>query len=490
MKILLVDDDKKSRQATSRFLKELGHQVTECDSGECALKEYAEQDYPLVLTDIKMPGMSGLELLERISRSPHRWKTDVVLFTGFGDMQSVMEALRAGAYDYILKPVDAEMLAALIERIAEHQALRRENQRLTEHFDEELEAATQDTQRELMSLKKAVAKNVGVGPVGVFSEVMESIVERARMYHRDRGIPVLIEGETGTGKEIMARLVHYGEFERTASLAEPFVDVNCAAINPNLFESEIFGYEAGAFTSGSPRGQRGKLDLAVGGTLFLDEISELPPEVQAKLLRVIQEREYYRVGGLKKIKTDVRIVCATNTRIEEEVERGGFRRDLYYRLKVGQIQIPPLRERREEIVKLAEMFLREFSGLRKRWFQSIGAEAAGILTGYGWPGNVRELRNVMEMVVFLFDDVEVRRQHLEGLLAENGKAGGEDDPKAVSSLILPFPAEGYSLKDYNNLIIQKVLEAHGGNHTATARYLGISRRALLYRLEENGIKFN
>jgi two-component system, NtrC family, response regulator AtoC len=259
------------------------------------------------------------------------------LFTGHGDMATAIEALRSGAYDYLLKPINVAELAVITDRIAEHQSLLRENRVLNTRFTDEVQAATEEARQEVSRLRQLVSHYIGIDNVGVFSETMRQIVQQAQKYHEDRLIPVLIEGETGTGKEIIARMIHFGGAAREA----PFVDVNCAALTASLFESELFGYEAGAFTGGLVKGQKGKLDVAQGGTLLLDEVGEIPLELQGKLLRVMQEKEFYRVGGLKKVKTDVRIICATNANLEKCVEEGTFRKDLFYRLKVGHIVIPP-----------------------------------------------------------------------------------------------------------------------------------------------------
>jgi transcriptional regulator with PAS, ATPase and Fis domain len=293
-------------------------------------------------------------------------------------------------------------------------------------------------------------------------------------------MPILIEGETGTGKEIIARLIHYGEMKDPT----PLIDVNCAALNGNLFESELFGYEPGAFTGGLAKGQKGKLDLAQGGTLLLDEVGEIPLDLQGKLLRVIQEKEFYRVGGLKKVSADVRIICATNADLGRKVDQGAFRKDLFYRLKVGHIVIPPLRRRREEILPLAEMFLLQFAAQKGRRFKAIDPAAAELLLAYEWPGNVRELRNTMEWVVFMNDDTAVRPGHLDALdkgLPVVGKAGAAAD-RALDPADFTLPVAGFDLENYVDLIVRRALERCRGNKTAAARYLGISRRSLYCRL--------
>ena len=470
MYILLVDEDGNSRESIAKFLRRLGHEVTEAANGGEALGVYLAGDYPMVISDIKMPGMSGIELLQAISATPGGPETDVVLFTGHGDMDTAIQALRAGAYDYLLKPINVEELAVLTNRIAEHQSLRRENVRLTHRFDEEVRVATEETREELARARKLAAQVLGLGTVGFYSDIMQRLVAQARKFHADRSVPVLIEGETGTGKEVIARMIHFGDMDDTA----PFVDINCAALPPTLFESELFGYEAGAFTGGLTKGQKGKIDLATGGTLFLDEVGDLPLEAQSKLLRVIQEKEYYRVGGLKKIKADVRLICATNAGLERSVAAGNFRKDLYYRLKVGHIYIPPLRERKTDIIPLAELFLRAFARQKGKRFTAIGEAARRVLEGHSWPGNVRELRGLIECAVLLYNDSVLRPEHLE--IAMEDRAPGMAALAASAINETGLPEEGFSLEEHIRQLVLTALEKHGGNKAATARYLGLSRR--------------
>ncbi|HML32593.1 sigma-54-dependent transcriptional regulator [Sporomusa sphaeroides] len=483
MEILLVEDDRHSREAVMWFLQEQGHKVTECDNAREALAKWRVGDYPLIISDIQMPGMSGLELANAINGQPDSWRTDVVLFTGYGDMKTAVAALRAGAYDYLLKPVDAEELATVIQRVAEHQALLRENRELTKNFDARLKSATMHTVQELTQMRKLVAETV-MGKVGFFSPQMQAIKAMALRYNEDRTIPVLLQGETGTGKEVIARLIHYGSELDLA--AAPLVELNCAAIPHNLFESELFGYEGGAFSGSLGQGKKGKLDAAAGGTLLLDEVAEMPTEIQAKLLRVVETKEYYRLGGLQKIKANVRIICATNVDLDKKMQEGSFRSDLYYRLKIGHLVIPPLRERQEDIVPLAAMFLREFSQTRKKCFSGINNEAQQLLQTYNWPGNVRELRNAIEWAVFMYNEEELQPCHLEKvvkgtLVPAGGRAAVATGERRI---ILPLPEAGLSIKAYNDLIVQAVLDAHHGNQTAAAKYLDMSLRAFCYRLEQ------
>lgn len=480
MNILLVDDDSDGRAYVGEFLRKLGHHVVECRDGQDGLEAFGTGDYHMVLSDLKMPRLSGIELLHALSSFAGGRDFDVVLLTGHGGMDSAIEALRAGAYDYLLKPVNVEELAAVTERVAERQALRRENKILTEKFEDEVKAATEETRHELARLRKAYCESMGVSNLVVFSEAMKTVLKQARRLHADRSVPVFIEGETGTGKEVIARYVHYGRGDVSA----PFVDLNCAAIAPSIFESELFGYEAGAFTGGLPKGRKGKLDMAAGGTLFLDEIAEIPVELQAKLLRVIQEKEFYRVGGLKKIKTDVRVICATNVDIEKKIKQKAFRQDLFYRLSVGRITLLPLRQRKEDILPLAGMFLANFAREKGKRFRTISGGAADMLLSYEWPGNVRELKNAVEWAVLMWDDSKLKPVHL-GILKDRKKGAPVETASAgiIDCNSFTLPSGSLPIEEYFDNIIIEALKLNKGNKTQTAKYLGISRRSLYSRLK-------
>lgn len=337
-------------------------------------------------------------------------------------------------------------------------------------------------ENELSHMQQMLSRAMGIANVGIFSDTMRQIVILAQKYHENRNLPVMIEGETGTGKELVAKTIHFGDM----GIPGPFIDINCATIPANLFESELFGYEAGAFSGAAQQGHKGKFDLAQGGTLFLDEITELPLEMQPKLLRVIQEKEFFRVGGLQKVKTDVRIICATNLELSQLVEQGRFRKDLYYRLKVGHIFVPPLRARKEEIIPLASMFLTEMAAGQGRKFRRISEEAQEILLSYEWPGNVRELRNIMEWVLALHDDAELKPHHLPLAPPPFGRllTGRATTPSQLQPHDFDLPPEHFSLQDFTDSIILKAVEKHGGNKTAAAEYLGISRRSVYYCLEK------
>lgn len=485
MRILLVDDDESSRELLADYLEDqLGHEVTQCDNGQKGLKAYEKNPFPMVITDIQMPGMDGLQLLKRLKATEQGRRSDVVLITGYGDMNSAVQALRGDAYDYLVKPVNLQELDAVVGKIAEHQSLLSENEELTRHFQQKVDEATRMTRSRLESLQKAYAEVVGVGDVGVFSDRMHEVFQLAERFHHDRSVPVLIQGATGTGKDVAARLVHFGRGDELE--ASPFISINCAAIAANLFESELFGYEGGAFSGAKREGQAGKLEMAEGGSVFLDEIGELPLEIQPKLLHVLEHREFYRVGGVKKIRLDARIICATNRNLLQEVRDGNFRQDLFYRLNVAKIQIPPLRERTEEIKPLAMMFLDQIAGQKKSRFQSINSEAAGLLENHPWPGNVRELQNAIERVVLLYDDTEIGPQHLDFLAAESIYAPESQQPSPASdALSIDFPEKELDLRGVEMRVIRKAMEMFDNNKSRVASYLGISRNTLINKLKND-----
>lgn len=480
MNIVLVEDDSASRRSMARFIRSLGHVVIECGHGGEALEVIGGEPVHLVLSDIRMPVIDGHELLRRIKGSPEMQDIVVILFTAFKDVNSAIEALRNGAYDYLLKPINPEELAVQLNKISEYLSLKAENSQLTANFNREVKKATVDLKNELNSLRKAYAREVGTSRIGVYSSAMREVYATADKLHRDRDIPVLIEGETGTGKEVVARYIHYGAGE----VVTPFVALNCAAISPELFESELFGYESGAFTGSKSSGQKGKIELAAGGTLFLDEITQLNTDYQAKLLRVIQEREFYRVGGLKRLPADVRFICATNEDIQGKVNDGSFRQDLYYRLNIGRLVLPPLRKRKDEIMPLAGLFLEELREKKKTRFSGFSPEAAAIMTNHEWPGNVRELMNTIERVAFLHDGDSISPEHLDFLLRES--AAQSPNGAIVGSAPVhegELPPDGLDLDRWILSLVEKALERHNGNKAETARYLGISRRTLYTYLQ-------
>jgi len=475
VKILIVDDDAMSRNAVTSFLAEdLGHETVQCASAEEALQHCRAEPFPLVVTDMRMQGMSGLGLLRAVRALPGRESTEVVIMTGFGDMESAIAALRAGAVDYLLKPLNIEELALVVDRIVQRR-------RVEPPVPTATPPATDESVNETDTLLggETYMDVPGLGRIGIFSDAQRAAVRLATHLHLYRTVPVLVEGETGTGKEILARLVHHGA--EGADVERPFVTVNCSAITPTLFESELFGYERGAFTGASGSGKQGKLEMAQGGTIFLDEIGDLPLDLQPKFLRVLQQREMYRVGSTKRITLDVRIIGATNRNLTEMVKQGTFRQDLYYRLNVGRIKMPPLRENHEAILPLTQMFLEKFSLRHGRRFRYIPPEARELLLGHSWPGNVRELENAVERLTLLHDGPALRPEFLR---FEDGEIeiADSDAANVLRPGRLILPPDRLDLEELEKEIVRKALRMFNGNKSRTAAYLGLSRSALYTRL--------
>ena len=489
MRIMVVDDNDQSLQSLSLVLGDLGHDVRAFSDPLEAFAVATQAFYPLIITDIRMPGMDGLELLTKLKENELAKDSDIVLITGHGDMQTAIDALRCGAYDYLNKPINARELAVVVDRCAEHQALRLENLELKTRMDEKVAEATRDVVKNLEEVKDRLREVTGIGEIVADSAPMRRLVEEALIIHANPSVPVLIEGETGTGKEVVARLVHHGE----SVSPEPFIAINCAAIPHELFESELFGHEPGAFTGSRAGGAPGKLEAAGSGTVFLDEVAELPLTLQPKLLRVLEERIFYRLGGVKKREFSARIICAANRDLSEMVEKGLFRRDLYHRLRVGHLKIIPLRERGADIVTLANMVLRREAERKKKRFKSISPETMRMLTTYPWPGNVREMENTIERAVLMHDGETLLPAHLYFATAD-GKAvalppsisatpDAEWVPFGNSGRVL-LPDAPFAMNDLMDVIIRQALEKFGGNKSKTAAYLGLSRYALHRRLED------
>jgi DNA-binding NtrC family response regulator len=480
MNILLIDDEADVRKSLSRFLQKLGHKVVCAADGMEGLREFHTHEIDLVITDIRMPEIDGLELLRRIKvieKSP----VDVVVVTGHGDTASAIKALKYGAFDYLQKPIDVRELAIVMERSASYSALRNNYRLLKQEFQERLGMETQAARGEAERLREAYLEEIGLGSLCIFSESMRQVAGQAEKYSTDREIPVLIEGESGTGKELIARYIHhYG----AQSAVTPFVAINCGAISEELFEGELFGHDPGAYTGATQRGRMGKIEAAGGGTLFLDEIGELPPGVQVKLLRVLEEKKLCRLGAVREVPVDIRIISATNKNLNGEVSSGRFRLDLFYRINMGYIRIPPLRERPEDILPLALRFARRASQRRGQMFGGFSPPAERFLLSFPWPGNVRQLKNAMERLVLMHVS--------DGVALEDLAFIGDGSRREESMVRLPVPVddelrlpeEGLNLDELNQWIIRLALEKHRGNRTRTAAYLGISRRVLEGRLKK------
>jgi two-component system, NtrC family, response regulator AtoC len=480
-KILLVDDDEISRAVFARVLTEFtGSEVVECVNGLEAKKRFEQDQFPIVISDVRMPGLDGLELLHEIRAHENGRDTQVILITGFADVEMALLALREGATEMLTKPIPITEMLQVVERAARQwDALKRKKRR-------QQIPATNSSEDDDDRLHRSTMQLADKTVLGVFSRKFRAIVDNALRYNEDRNIPVLITGETGTGKEVMAKIVHYGDSDDTS---KPFVTVNCAAISASLFESELFGYVGGAFTGALPQGASGKMEAATGGTLFLDEVGEIPMPMQAKLLRALQERAIYRVGGNDRVTLDVRVIAATNRDLELQVKEGGFRSDLYYRIAVGRVELPPLREQKPSIPAMAQLFLAEFAREKQRDFRFISRDAVRMLEQYEWPGNVRQLRNLIEHAVLLYNAVELDSTHLaeleQRMQGVPESAHGSGGSLQVGAIQLPETDLDLDAVTYE--IVRKALDKFSGNQLATAKYLGLSRgrmRTLVEHLDK------
>jgi two-component system, NtrC family, response regulator len=443
-KILVIDDDTSLRRVLEYNLQEEGYEVQTASSGEEGLYWFGQCQPNLVITDMKMPGMDGLMLLKSIKeRSP---ETLVIVITAFATVDVAVNAMKAGAHDYITKPFNRDQLKLTVKKALAFSGLSQENQRLKSELSDRTDFRTM----------------IGSSPG------MEKVFDVIRKVAGTEA-SILITGESGTGKELVARSIHAGSSRKDA----PFVAINCAAIPRDLLESELFGHVKGAFT-GALRDKPGKFELAEGGTLFLDEVGELPVELQPKLLRALQEREVEPVGGSSIRKLDVRVVAATNLDLDRAIAAGTFREDLYYRLSVIPIHLPPLRERRLDIPVL----IRYFCGKHGAEKISFSKDALEALVRYPWPGNVRELENSVERLLIMREGNVITLEQLPGKFR-----GGS----AAATAIVQLPEDGYPLEQLEQEVVEAALERNHWNQTAAARFLRIPRHTLVYRIEKYGI---
>ncbi len=450
--ILVVDDEKGQRDILHAILQKEGYGITTVSGAREAIEQLEREEFDVVLTDLKMKGLSGLELLDHvIERNPQQC---VLIMTAHGTIDSAVEAMKKGAFDYLEKPLDREDLLLTLQRAVDHVKLLRENKLLH------------------LKLAESMAVPTMIGEHPKIKEVFRIINKIAHT-----NSTVLISGESGTGKELVARAVH----DLSSRRARQFFAINCAAIPESLIESELFGHEKGAFTGATTR-EVGLFEVADGGTLFLDEIGEMNVAMQAKLLRAIQLKEVRRVGGKSAIPVDVRIISATNKNLEEEIRKGAFREDLFYRLNVIRIALPPLRERGSDIIMLADFFVKKFCAETGIPEKKIGKAALKLLVNYSWPGNVRQLESVLERGV---------------LLAEHAEIEPEDLPAEIhcredleSRLPFDLPPEGISMEELERTLIQRAMDRSGGIISKAAPLLGMSYKTLQYRLEKFGIQRN
>jgi DNA-binding NtrC family response regulator len=445
--ILVVEDEINIRGALVTMLEKKGYQVRGVATAEEGVAQLEAVPAELVITDLRMPGIGGMEFLRHLKRT---WPdTEVVVMTAYGSIDTAVEAMRCGAYDYLTKPIDRERFPIVVEKALERHALSAENKQLRDR----LETRTQFDQM--------------VGE----SEPMQRIYGLVEMV-ADSDATVLLMGESGTGKELISRAIHHKSLRADG----PFITMNCGALPETLFESELFGYEKGAFT-GAMATKMGRFELADGGTLLLDEVGELSLKSQVDFLRVLETKEFRRLGGTKLLKVNTRIIAATNRNLEEAVKQGDFREDLYYRLNVVPIRLPPLRERRDDIPLLAERFLSEFTARHRRDPKDISLDAMRLLRLYAWPGNIRQLRNLMERLVVTVKDSMIQPEHLP----EEIQAGKEDVRTMVVTL-------GTSLDQLEREMIQRTLIEITNHREKAAKLLGISPRTLQYKIKEYGIR--
>jgi DNA-binding NtrC family response regulator len=444
-RVLIVEDDPAQREMLVGFLRDLGVETEEAENGRRAIDLLDSQPIDLVVTDLRMPGMEGSELLKEIkSQNP---EVGVVLVTAFGTVQGAVEALKAGACNYLLKPLDLDEVEQVIRRCLADRQLRRENRELRQRLGE------------IESLPGIVTTG------GSMAETLSKVGRVA-----PSNISVLLQGESGTGKELLARAIHAASPRADG----PFVAVNAAALSPTLLESELFGHERGSFT-GADRARAGRFESAEGGTLFLDEIGELPAEIQVKLLRVLQERAIERVGSNHSIPVDARVVAATHHDLPARLQEGRFREDLYYRLAVVTIELPPLRRRRSDIPLLVEHFLEKHSGAVDGETKSFSREAMDLVVRYDFPGNVRELENVVQRCLVLARGKLITIDDLPASILGANQSSTPEVPGADASL----PARIEALE---RAAIDEALKLENGNQTRAASQLGISERALRYKL--------
>ena len=445
--ILVVDDEINIRGALVTMLEKKGHQVRGVATAEEGLAQLEAASAELVITDLRMPGIGGMEFLRRLKGT---WPdTEVVVMTAYGSIDTAVEAMRCGAYDYLTKPIDRERFPIVVAKALERHALTTENKQL----------------RDRLETKTRFDHMVGE------SEPMQRVYSLVEMV-ADSDVTVLLTGESGTGKELISRAIHH----KSPRADGPFITLNCGALPDNLFESELFGYEKGAFT-GAMATKMGRFELADGGTLLLDEVGELSLKSQVDFLRVLETKAFRRLGGTKLLNVDTRIIAATNRNLEEAVKQGDFREDLYYRLNVVPIRLPPLRDRADDIPLLVDRFLAECATQHHREPKEVSRESMRLLRLYGWPGNIRQLRNLMERLVVTVKDTMIQPEHLP----EEIQASKEDARTMVVTL-------GTSLDQLEREVIQRTLTEITNHREKAAKLLGISLRALQYKIKEYGIR--
>jgi len=446
-----VDDERLVRQSLEKEFARQGYSVLSADNGKEALSLVEEETPDLVLLDLKLPDMDGIEVLKHLRKRDQN--LTVLIITAYGSIDTAIQAMRLGAYDYVTKPFDLEAISLSVRKALETTHLKKE----VTYF------RTQETAR--FGLHRIVGE----------SPATKELRQRVKQIAQSEASTVLLEGESGTGKDLVARTIH----QESHRADYPFVEVNCSALPDTLIESELFGHERGAFTDAKER-KSGLLEVANRGTLYLDEIGDMNPALQSKLLSVIENKRFRRVGGVKDLSVDLRFIAATNRNLSQAVEKGKFRQDLYYRLKVFPITLPPLRERMADLPLLIDFFLDELRKEFRKKIQVVSPPALNLLTHYHWPGNVRELQNVLERAFILCEAELLEPEHLPPELMAPLPSSQGDAP------LFKLPARGISLENVERDFIQQALEMSGGNQVRAAKLLGISRDVLRYRMKKFG----
>ena len=448
IRILIVDDELIVRESLGNWLKEEGYSVDTSDNGMDALEKIKSQGRDLVIADVKMPGMDGIELLERCKKVDP--DLQVLVMTAYASIDTAVQAMKKGAFDYIVKPFNPEDVTQIIQRALKFKMLEQEN----------------------ILLKKELEKKYGIDEIIGKSKKMEEVFELIRTVAESEAV-VMIRGESGTGKELIARAIHANSKRKYG----PLIALSCGALPDTLLESELFGYEKGAFT-GAQFSRKGRIEMADGGTLFLDEIGDISPKTQVDLLRVLQEKIVYHLGSSTPTKVDVRIISATNRDLEKAIQDGTFREDLYYRLNVVTINIPPLRDRKEDIPLLANHFFKKFVVINSKKIIGISGEAMDMLTDYHWPGNVRELENVIEHAVVVCKNNEITPGDLPNTVKESARE------KAASH----GPSSPKTLEILEKQHIMEILDRNKGNISKSAKDLGIDRVTLYNKIKKYEIE--
>ena len=454
-RIIIIDDDELVCRTLHRVLVKFGYEVEYCLDGESAPDRVKEFEPDLILLDIYLTTVNGLDLLKDFQKQ--FFNIPIIMITGYSDVNIAVKAMKLGAYDFLLKPVDIDQLKLIVEKAFSNINLKAEVDKLQAMVTDDI--LTKDFFGKSNKIKK----------------ILSSVEKLAK----SMDTTILIGGESGTGKEMIAKFIH----QNSPRNKGPFIQINCSAIPRELAESELFGHEKGAFTGAQQKTKLGKFELASGGTILLDEIGELSQDLQVKLLRVLQEKKFYRVGGEREVNVDVRVLAASNKNLEEEVTKGNFREDLFYRLNVGNIYVPPLRERKDDIPVLAYAFLNEFAQKFDKQIKRIDPPALELLQDYYWKGNIRELRNVMERVTLLLEEDELKDRHFHFLIPQ-----GQVSIKQSDEFVLKVPSKGIKIEFVLRKLIEDTLRITNGNQVKAAEVLGLSRSKLRYRMEQLGIE--